>query len=552
MTTIRRIYAYLLAFAGLAMVSLAAANLAQVLIDVVLSASLAGTSGYVRDSVSLWGATALVGLPVWLLHWLWIQRTARVDPGERASTLRRLYLYAVLGGALLVIAFSIREMLLRLLNPSVGLASPGQQVDLTIRPLPFALVAALVWLAHWRVAAHDRAEVGETGGSATLRRWYTYAAAFIGLLLLLNGARALLEALWLAAAGASAPTGSAVATPAADTLVGLAIWLVHWIVLPQRFPEDARRDDGVSVLRSVYLFFGLAVGVIGALLGASQLLYYAVGRLLGVDRPGGVGGDLLSAAAGPGSAVIVYGVAWAYQRQAVRRQAAVFVEAPRQAGIRRLYTYVIALVALAVLTSGMAGLLWTLCDVLFAPGAATGDFWRERVALFATLAIVGVPVWLLHWHPSAGSADEARSLARRLYVYLSLIAAMLTVVVAAAGVVYRLLGLVLGGGFGQDVATDLSHAVALASVAALVAVYHWRVLRADARVAEPLELEVPATVSPAPTPAPALATALVEIHATDAESLGRALSALRASGVEIRLMRDPQLPAEGDPVGDAV
>ena len=115
-------------------------------------------------------------------------------------------------------------------------------------------------------------------------------------------------------------------------------------------------------------------------------------------------------------------LAWAYQRQAVRRQAAAFSEAPRQAGIRRLYTYVIALVALGVLTSGVAGLLWTLCDVLFAPGAATGDFWRERVALFATLVIVGLPVWLLHWRPSAGSVDEARSLARRLYVYLSLIA----------------------------------------------------------------------------------------------------------------------------------
>ena len=59
--------------------------------------------------------------------------------------------------------------------------------------------------------------------------------------------------------------------------------------------------------------------------------------------------DLLQAAAGPGSAVIVYGVAWAYQRQAVRRQAAAFSEAPRQAGIRRLYTYVIALVVSLVL-----------------------------------------------------------------------------------------------------------------------------------------------------------------------------------------------------------
>ena len=36
MTSIRRIYAYLLTFAGLAILSIAAANLAQLLIDVLL------------------------------------------------------------------------------------------------------------------------------------------------------------------------------------------------------------------------------------------------------------------------------------------------------------------------------------------------------------------------------------------------------------------------------------------------------------------------------------------------------------------------------------
>jgi hypothetical protein len=535
-TTIRRIYAYLLAFAGLTMVALAAANLAQVLIDVLLNAPLSNTDRYVRDAVSLWGATALVGLPVWLLHWLWIQRTANSDPGERASTLRRLYLYAVLGGAMLVMGVSIRETLLRSINPSAGIAALGAQLDVILRQLPFALVAALVWIAHWRIAAIDRATVGETGGSATLRRWYTYAAAFIGLLVLLNGAYALVEVLWHAAAGTGPPTGAVLAGPVADALVGLGIWLVHWVVLPVRLPETARRDDGVSVLRSVYLFFALAVGVVGTLLGASQLLYYAVGRLLGVERPGGIGGDLLQAAAGPASAVIVYGVAWTYQRQAVRRQAAAFSEAPRQAGIRRLYSYVIALLALNVLATGVAGLLWTLGDVLFAPGAASGDFWRERVALFATLAFVGLPVWLLHWRPAAGSADEARSLARRLYVYLSLIAAMLTVVAAVAGVVYRLLGLALGGGFGQDVATDLAHALALANIAAVVAIYHWRVLRADAHFGESVAADGAAgelSERAAPEPERQAATAVVEIHAADAEDLSRALSALRATGVQV-------------------
>jgi hypothetical protein len=542
-TTIRRIYAYLLAFAGLAMVSLAAANLAQVLIDVVLQAPSASTERYVRDTVSLSGATALVGLPVWLLHWLWIQRTARSDPRERSSTLRRLYLYAVLGGAMLVIGVSTREALVRLLDTVAGVSRSGAILDGILRPLPFAVVALLVWVAHWRVAATDRERVGETGGSATLRRWYVYAAAFIGLLVLLNGARSLVEVLWQAATQVRGPAGAEITAAAADALAGLGIWLVHWVVLPIRLPEAARRDDGVSVLRSVYLFLSLAVGVVGTLLGASQLLYYAVSRLLGIDRPGGIGGNLLQAAAGPASVVVVYGATWAYQRHAVRRQAEAYGEAPRQAGIRRLYAYVIALVALAVLASGVAGLLWTLGDVLFAAGAAAGDFWRERVALYATLAIVGLPVWLLHWRPRAASVDEARSLARRLYVYLSLIAAMLTVIGGLAAALYRLLGLALGGAFGQDVATDLAHAVALASVAALVAVYHWRVLRDDARQAEPVAREAVLEHPAEPEPVPSPSTAVVEILAANAEALSRALAALRATGVEVRVLPSADEPS---------
>ncbi len=542
MITIRRIYAYLLAFAGLAMVSAAAANLGQVLIDLLLESQQASAERYVRDAVSRWGATALVGLPVWLLHWLWIERIARADPGERASTLRRLYLYVLLGSAMLVAAFSAREALLELFDLLAGRSTSGPLLDSMLKPLPFTAVATVVWLGHWRIVAADRGQVGETGGSATLRRWYLYAAAFIGLVLLLDGTRSLVELLWRAATNAGGPAGAGVATAAADALVGLGMWLVHWIVLPSRLPESARRDDGVSVLRSVYLFVSLAVGVVGALLGGSQLLFYALGRLLGVDRPGGVGGDLLQAAAGPTSAAIVYGADWTYQRYALRRQTAAFSEAPRQAGTRRLYTYVIALLALGLLASGVAGLLWTLGDVLFAPGASAGGYWREQVTLFATLAIVGLPTWLRHWRPNAESADEARSLARRLYVYLSLIAAMLTVLGAVAGVLYRVLELVLGGAVGQDVATDLAHALALSSVAALVALYHWQVVRADARYGQPVATTAAASASPAeqpaaPEPVVTAATAVVEINAVDRQALSQALSALRATGVEVRIVR---------------
>jgi hypothetical protein len=59
------------------------------------------------------------------------------------------------------------------------------------------------------------------------------------------------------------------------------------------------------------------------------------------------------------------------------------------------------------------------------------------------------------------------------------------------------------------------------------------VLRADARLAEPVAAAQPAESEPEV----AAATAVVEIHAADAASLSRALSALRDSGVEVRVVQ---------------
>ena len=158
------------------------------------------------------------------------------------------------------------------------------------------------------------------------------------------------------------------------------------------------------------------------------------------------------------------------------------------------------------------------------PVSPLGDGWRGQVALFSTLAVVGLPVWLFHWAVGPRRDRDAASLARRLYVYLSLIGAMLTLIGSIAAALYRLIGLGLGDSSNVSVLTDLAHALAVAAVAAVVAVYHWRVLRADA----------PAAVA---ENGPAESRAIVELRAADPAALERALAALQASGVEVKIVR---------------
>jgi hypothetical protein len=43
-------------------------------------------------------AIIIVGLPIYVFHWLMAQRLAGQDEAERASLIRRLYFYAMMAG----------------------------------------------------------------------------------------------------------------------------------------------------------------------------------------------------------------------------------------------------------------------------------------------------------------------------------------------------------------------------------------------------------------------------------------------------------------------
>lgn len=516
MLVIRRIYVYLLTLVGLGLLAFSVAGLLRLLLESLFKGVLAERP--FRTDLSQAIAGSVVGLPVWLAHWWWATRLAR-DPDERRGTLRRLALYLALAVSGTSLAGNLQEIVrwlaewLRPTRPGYGVEGPGSAV----------VVAAVVWLYHWRVLAADRTAVGEARGSGTLRRWYLYGFTFVGFVLLLSGAQATLEALWRALAG-DARLSSELPDVLPMLLVGLGVWLLHWRILPRRLPTEAQTADQRGTLRSVALFLALAIGVLGALLGLSQLLYYALGRMLGVSAPGGVAEDLLLAASGPASTAIVYGLGWLYTRATLQDRS---TEAPRQVSVRRFYTYLVALAALGALAAGVGGLLWTLADAVAQRRPPRADWWQDQVALFATLAIVGLPVWAAHWRPVA-DAVEARALSRRLYLYLALIAAMLVLVGSAVVALYLPLTWLLGADSAATLVSDLMRALALALVAGAVAAYHVQVLRRDSRL----------TRDAPPMPAPAPATLLARLSADSPEALDAAIVLLRERGVRVEAGQD--------------
>ena len=449
-----------------------------------------------RGQLAIFTAMTVVALPVWAVHFFFAQRFASRDPFERSSALRRLYLYwACLAGSLTALV-AVSTATVQLVQPYLD-NLPTNWLS-TAQVGWAAVVVAAIWAFHFFVAWRDRAAVSEDGTSSTLRRWYMYIALLVGLLTMLGGTAALLQIAWTKAALGTTDRFYSLAGPVGLVVGGALVWAVHARVIGTRHIADDRH----STLRAVEGFIAVAISIAIALFGGTQILYYAVARALGVSDPGNAGSNFIAAAAGPGSQLLVYGLAWYLIHRRLQRDAA-SQEAERQAAIRRLYTNLAALISLAVWGYGAALLLSTLARQIEAQiiGVKPND-WRDPVSLALTLTLVGGAVWVAHWRPAPWAADR-QSLSRKLYVWAALLGSVLAVLGGGVGMVNVVLQQVFSANPRLDdpANLDFGRYLGVIVVAAAIAIYHWRVLRADAAARPHQAVAAPAPRAAAPSPA---------------------------------------------------
>lgn len=110
MVTVRRWYMFLICMISLQSVTWALIALLQ---DTVLGE-------HAPLAIAFQSAVIIVGLPVFLGHWLWAQRLAVRDPDERGSVLRCLYLYATLAMFLAPFADTLYDLVASLLALAIG------------------------------------------------------------------------------------------------------------------------------------------------------------------------------------------------------------------------------------------------------------------------------------------------------------------------------------------------------------------------------------------------------------------------------------------------
>lgn len=510
---LRRLYLYLVSAAAL---GLLAAGLIVFGVTALLFAFNDPSAQDSRGTLAASAAMGIVAFPVWAVHFWFARRFAMRDPFERASAIRRLYVYwaclfaAV--GAMIAIGIAVGGVLSPLIDPCIrpqGIfvkpSCPAGPNWLTTSQTAWAAAVLLViWAFHFVVAGRDRSAAGEEGASAALRRWYMYPALLIGLLTMLAGTSQALAIGWMRIVGSHLADFQMLGSALGMAVGGAMLWGFHARTISgSHLPEDRH-----STLRALGGFAAVAVSMAIALSGAAQILYYALARLLGVSSPGGVSsGDILGAVASPAAAALVYAVAWVLVRRRLDRDAGT-QEADRQAAIRRLYTNLASLVSLAAWSTGAGGVLWTLAELLEAPliGVKAAD-WRDPLSLWVTLLVVGAAVWVAHWRQAPWAADR-QSFSRRLYVWAALLGSVLAVLGGGVGMINALTRQLFSASprLNDPANLDFGHFLAVIVVAAAVAVYHWRVLRADAAARPPRPAVAPpagpvaATVAPAAAP----------------------------------------------------
>lgn len=469
--TVRRLYVYVAAFSGLWMVSFGVSGLLAFLATRLFGGAALG-AGVAALRLGSSVALIVVGAPLWAGHWALAQRDARQPEGQ-FSALRRLYAYAVLLVAALVVLFGLQEALTLALDRF----SQSQSALELISPLTNALVAALVWLAHWRFFSSDRELVERAAPQATLRRWYLVLILWISLALSSFGAGVLIHGLLQQFVFSAPGYARQLAGPAAALISGVALWLPHelWSRRLVRVAGPLQIDELGAILRQVYMALVIASSLVAALTGLTALLAAGLQASLGVTSwANAFAGETRAAAALIVALPILF-----YHREQLVVTARLSGAEERVGTARRLISYLLAAVSLVALYFGLSGLSGTLLR-LWLGAEVVGSAWLTALSWYAATAIVALPVYgLASWWSERlvwANVEEQRVLSRRIYLYAGLLFGVIAAVTATTGLISTLVVALLGQG-GPDVGGDVGWIVGYSVLALAIAVGYGLLLR---------------------------------------------------------------------------
>ncbi|GAC1355772.1 MAG: DUF5671 domain-containing protein [Herpetosiphon sp.] len=316
-----------------------------------------------------------------------------------------------------------------------------------------------------------------------VRRLYIYVAAYLGLQLLLAGARSILNVIISGLVDRS-PVGGAgqfaatVSLSVALIIVGLPLWAGHWL-WAQRMIRAA--DEQQSALRRLYCYVVLLSAMLGMLFDLQTL----VGLVL-APQTDTLALPLLGT-------LLLYGTVWLYHWNVLRADRLEVEQKGWSATLRRWYLFIVQGFSLGMASFGAVQLVHLLLQKLFVGGIGSDTGVGHAVGSL----IAGFGIWLPHhvWgqrlvlRDTQLRADEAASTLRQVYAALSITIGAVAALGGLTTVVYGVLLAAFGGSTWRSVVVDNTEALAIAPIAGVVWWYHRAQLLKDAHAALATRIE---------------------------------------------------------------
>lgn len=476
MRSVRRLYFYVVALIGLEAVVWGAISLARTIVEQL---PLFGTLDLLAGGVS----AVLVGLPVFTVHWLTIQRDARQDEDEKRTLLRAIFLY----GVRLAVLIPVAHNLLALVNRSLFLLLDVLPMRAWLgggQRIWDNLIAIFINLAVWfyfdRILRNEWLSLPDKNHLVGVRRLYRYIWVVYTLVLLIIGVRGLLKFILPLLESPPLVMTEWLGNGLAFSLVGAALLGWSWKVVQRACAIDKAEAD--STLR-LGVLYGLSwVGAALTLASGGSILNHVLRLALGGFASFS---EFLTEIRDAFALLIPTTLVWLYFGGERRRQTSTETEELRRAAQERLYLSLLALGGLGTLTVGLWQVLGVLNDLLFGKLGSTLQL-RDPLAGSLAALLIGLVLWLLTWlrlqtqsrRKDAIGEHARRSVVRRGYLYFVVFVLVIALMSSTGTAIYRVVLQLLGQGeedFWRLLAQD-GERIALIVVWLF---YHLSVLRQD-------------------------------------------------------------------------
>jgi hypothetical protein len=478
MKSIRRLYFYLVAFISIEIVLWGLVSLLRSIVDNTVSGG--------ADALAQALALILVGVPIFLIHWLWVQRASARDDEEKIASLRAVFFYAILLATLIPVVQNLLSFLDRSFVQIAGLGVSRAFRAFSEQTLADNLIAivmnGIVAAYFWNILRNEWATLLDKENFADVRRLYRYIWMLYGLLMTVFGAQQILRFIFSIPGDVLGELGREAAVNGLALLfVGTPVWVYSWRLIQDSLADPAEMG---SALRLGILYLLALGGVITVITTAWTIVNTILLRLLGQDI---ALGDFMQRISGPISIGVPLGAVWAYYGYWLNRHIEAAGDEVRQASMKRLYNYILAFIGLVVTFVGAATLFSFIIDMVTGSDILMSDSTRGSLAISISSLIVGLPLWLAMWQPmqtEATAQDELgdharRSVIRKTYLYLVLFASVIGGMATAVGLVYQLIRVVLTGDGGSSFVNDILNLIQLLFLFGVVLIYHLNVLRTD-------------------------------------------------------------------------